>query len=308
MTGKNDGTHARQGLLTWIDDEPDHEIEIPSNQSSASPIQVLFFVDDEEEEEEATTYIATAGLCERSFEWAPGGVELMLCVLGEYEIEELLPLGQLLGHLALALRGVETAPVPGLLLEVGPLPIFEGMTCLLLTQWDIGEGGLLETTPPIRLLSVNPLYEEEAAEIVKYSEEEALAWFDEHGVDIDDPLRDSAFAKEFAAASEQTLAAFNNQSSFEIAAAMQQMSGSMASWLSAAAPGFFSQFSPPEIESQEDQENDKDKDGDRLWFRVFWVCIDTIRALFASISNPATSLFQALTCILTTDTLLPLRQ
>lgn len=251
MTQKNDCARARQGLLAWIDDEPDHEIEIASNQPETPPVQVLFFVDDEDEDEEPATYIATAGLCERSFDWAPGGAELMLCVTGDYEPEELDSLGQLLGHLALALRSVETPPVPGLLLEVGPLPIFEGMTCLLLAQWDQGEGGLLEADPPVRLLSVNPLYEEEAAEVVKLSEDEALAWFDKHGVDIDDPLRDSVFASEFAAASEQTLAAFNSQSSFEIAAAMQQMSGSMASWLSAAAPGFFGQFPPTK-----DQEND----------------------------------------------------
>ncbi|MCS6900562.1 MAG: suppressor of fused domain protein [Myxococcales bacterium] len=245
MNQKEDTERARQGFLTWIDDEPDRELEIPSNQPQEAPIQVLFFVDDEDEEAPPTTYIATAGLCSRTFGWAPGGAELLLCVTGDYKPEELEPLGQLLGHLALALRSVEHEPVPGLVLEVGPIPIFEGMTCLLLASWDQGEGGLLETDPPVRLLSVNPLYEEEAMEVVKLSEEEALAWFDEHGVDVDDPLRDSVFASEFAAASEQTLAALNTQSSFEIAAAMQRMSGSMASWLSAAAPGFFEQFAPP---------------------------------------------------------------
>jgi hypothetical protein len=245
MAQKEDTERARRGFLAWIDDEPDQEIEIASNHPEEAPVRVLFFVDDEDEDEPPTTYIATAGLCARTFGWAPGGAELLLCVAGDYEPEELEPLGQLLGHLALALRNVEHEPVPGLLLEVGPLPVFEGMTCLLLTQWDQGEGGLLETDPPVRLLSVNPLFEEEAVEVVKLSEEEALAWFDEHGVDIDDPLRDSVFASEFAAASEQTLAALNSQSSFEIAAAMQQMSGSMASWLSAAAPGFFEQFTPP---------------------------------------------------------------
>jgi hypothetical protein len=242
MSAHDDWTRPHQGFLRWMDDEPDQEIEIAAPQPGDSPVKVLFFVDDEDEELEPTTYIATAGLSARSFDWAPGGAELLLCVTGDFEPEELEPLGQLLGHLALALRTVETPPVPGLLLEVGPLPIFEGMTCLLLTQWDQGEGGLLETDPPVRLLSVNPLYEEEAIEVVKLSEEEALLWFDERGVDIDDPYRDSVFASEFAAASEQTLAALNSQSSFEIASAIQQMSGSMASWLSAAAPGFFEQF------------------------------------------------------------------
>lgn len=257
MTQMDDIERAKQGFLAWIDDEPDQELVVASNTPEEAPVRVLFFIDDEDEDEEPTTYIATAGLCSRSFEWAPGGAELLLCVTGDYEPEELEPLGQLLGHMALALRSVDAAPVPGLLLEVGPLPVFEGMTCLLLSSWDQGEGGLLETDPPVRILSVNPLYEEEAVEVVKLSEEQALAWFDEHGVDVDDPLRDSVFASEFAAASEHTLAALNSQSSFEIASAMQQMSGSMASWLSAAAPGFFEQFGPGEGSEKPDGDPEK---------------------------------------------------
>ncbi len=225
-------------------DEPDEVLEVSLPQGENDPIQVLFFVDDEDEDEEPTTYIATAGLCGRALGWSPGGAELLLCVTGDFEPEELEPLGRMLGHLALALRNVEAEPAPGLLLEVGPLPVFEGMTCLLVTRWGL-ENGSLETDPPTQILSINPLYEEEAAEIVKLSEEQALAWFDERGVDIDDPFRDSVFASEFAAASERTLAALSSQSSFDIATAMQQMSGSMSSWLTAAAPGFFEQFPAP---------------------------------------------------------------
>lgn len=254
MANQHDSERALRGFSAWMGDDPDSQFEVAPPGEEGAPMRVLTFVDDEDDEEEPTTYIATAGLCERKMSWAPGGAELMLCVVGDYEPEELEPLGQMLGHMALALRRVETEPVPGLLLEVGPLPVFEGMTCLLLTRWGQGdESGLLEGDQPIRILSVNPLYEEEAAEVMKMSEDEALAWFDERGVDVDDPLRDSVFASEFAAASERTMAAFNSQSSFEIATAMQQMSGSMSSWLNAAAPGFFEQFA----EGDEPPESDK---------------------------------------------------
>ena len=117
------------------------------------------------------------------------------------------------------------------------------MTCLLLTRWGQGDdSGLLATEPPTRILSVNVLYEEEAVEIVKLSEDQALTWLDDHGIDVDDPLRDSAFASEFAAISEKTLAAFQGDSSFEIASAMQQLSGTMSSGINAAAPGFLEQL------------------------------------------------------------------
>ncbi len=244
---RDERERAQAGFTAWLGAEPDEQFEVASPPGAAEgpPVRVLFFVDegDEDQDDEPTTYIATAGLSSRSLSWSPGGVELLLCITGDFDFEELEPLGQLLGHLAMALQNVETEAVPGLLLEVGPLPVFEGMTSLLLTRWgQSDDSGVLATEPPTRILSVNVLYEEEAAEIVKLSEEQALEWLDEHGIDVDDPLRDSAFASEFAAVSEKTLAAFQGDSSFEIASAMQQLSGSMASWINAAAPGFLEQF------------------------------------------------------------------
>lgn len=262
MSNQQDIERARAGLTDWMGDVADHQLEVLPLQGEGEPIQVLYFVDDDDEDEEPTTYIATAGLCQRAMGWAPGGAELLLCLVGDYTNEELEPLGKLVGHLGLVLRTVENETAPGVVLEVGPLPIFEGMTCLLLSRWaQDEEGGSLATSPPIRLLSINPLYEEEAIEVVQLPEEQALAWFDERGVDIDDPLRDSAFASEFAAVSERTLAAFNSQSSFEIASALQQMSGSMSSWLNAAAPGFFEQFGAPAAPpaSPSGEESDKKK-------------------------------------------------
>lgn len=264
---RDERDRAQAGFTAWLGAEPDEQIEVtplaPQGDDVAPPLRVLFFEDEgDDEDDEPTTYIATAGLASRSLSWSPGGVELLLCVTGSFDFEELEPLGQMLGHLAMALHSVETEPMAGLLLEVGPLPVFEGMTCLLLTRWGQGDdSGLLATQPPTRILSVNILYEEEAAEIVKLSEDQALAWLDDHGIDVDDPLRDSAFASEFAAVSEKTLAAFQGDSSFEIASAMQQLSGSMSSWISAAAPGFMEQLAAAQAAEAQPPSSERKPDG-----------------------------------------------
>jgi hypothetical protein len=226
---------AIDGFSSWMGEPPALLLEPPEG---IPALPVLFFVeeeDEDDEDDEPTTFLVSAGLCERPLVWAKGGVELLLCVRGYFDLDELQPLGQLLGMASHELLGFEAQPGAGMLLEIGPLPVFEGMTHLLLTRWGTEPGtGQLETTPPITILSVNPLYSEEAAEISGMTEDAALAWLDEHGVDADDPLRDSAFAEEFGSASVDALGAFGGEaSSFDIATAMQNMTRSMQSWMMA---------------------------------------------------------------------------
>jgi hypothetical protein len=216
--------------------EPDatHIVKGPTGGPS---IAVLTFVDEEEEaddEDERTTFLTTAGLSRRET-GGPGGSELVLCVSGEVDAEDLSALVEQLGELAQTLVSGEGEVAPGARIYTSPLAVFEDMSVLLLARWG-AEGETLEgTDPPIRLLSANPLYEDEALAIDGMDEEQALAWLDEQGVDVDDPLRPPAVVAPPPAFTE-ALAAFASGRSFDITQAMQDVVKGMETWIRENAP------------------------------------------------------------------------
>lgn len=249
---------ARQALENWFGESPARSLDIVLPGTSEPTIGIQIFVDiDEEDPEENMTYLATAGLSAAPLAWNPGGAELLLCVKGDWEIEELLPLVNMLGTISLQLREQPAALNPGTIFELSELPVFEGMKHLLVTRWS-EDGGQLESEPAIQLLSLNPLYDDEAMALDGMDEAEALAWLDEQGVDVDDPLRDSAVAPEMSDAMgtggmaslfggmspEQAMAALTGEGKgqFELTQAMQRMAGDMQSMLEDSLPGFVEQM------------------------------------------------------------------
>jgi hypothetical protein len=238
---------------------PARSLDVAPPDASDPVLGVLFFVDaDDEDPDETLTYVATAGLCRAATPWSQGGAEILLCVKGDFDLDELLPLGNVLGAVGVQLLAQPEALQPGAVFELGELPVFEGMTHVLVTRWgDDDAGALPDTTPPVHLLSANALYDDEAMALQGMDETEALAWLDEQGVDVDDPLRDSAVDAEMSEAMgmggltnmlggispEQAMAALSGQGGqFELAQAMQQMAGDMQSVIEQSMPGFLEQM------------------------------------------------------------------
>ena len=226
---------ARRALVSWMGAEPDATLTVPGATGGPS-VAVLTFVDEDEEgEDERTTFLATAGLHRRATEQHPGGAELVLCVAGDVEGEEVGALAAQLGDVARLLVEGEGEVIEGARIGTPPLEVFEDMSVLLLARWG-QEGETLEgTDPPIRLLSANPLYEDEAEAMEGMSEEAALAWLDEQEVEVDDPLRAPAVVAAPPAFAE-AMAAFAGGSSFDVTQAMQQVVKGMEEWIRENAP------------------------------------------------------------------------
>lgn len=261
-------SRAARAFAHWMGEEPAHVVEPDLDGGDAAHVGAVFFIDEGDqgddgdeagEGDEPVAYVATCGLSAAPTGWSKGGAELMVCVKGGYDLEELLPLGLALASLGAMLLEQPAAVAPGVVFEVGGLPVFDDMSHLLLTSWgDEGQGAIAAAGhEPVRLLAVNALYAEEAVAIDGLDEAQALAWLDEQGVDVDDPLRDSAVDPEMAEAlgvprelglggvdAEQALAALTGQGSqFELAQAMQRMAGDMQALLEAQMPAFAEQLS-----------------------------------------------------------------
>ena len=95
------------------------------------------------------------------------------------------------------------------------------MDQMLVTAW--GDGGELDTLSPARsLFSLNPLTRDEVQAIEGASPDDALAWLNEQGVDVDDPLRLSRQAMEDTWSAAEAL---SRGDSFAFAQAMEATAG-----------------------------------------------------------------------------------
>jgi len=224
----DDRQRAADGLADFFGEEP-------SSVVGDGDVRVHVFVDEPDEvDDEPTSFFATAGVCARPLAFSAGGVELVLAVTAELEPEDAAALARMLVALGAGILGTKEELAPGALIELGPLPVFEGMSHVLLTRWDDGDAGTLTAaSPPVALLSVNALFADEADAVSGMSEEAALAWLDEHGVDVDDPFRDSALADDLGmGAALEALS--GGASSFAIASAMEQLSRGVARYVQAS--------------------------------------------------------------------------
>lgn len=176
---------ARQALEDWMGAEPDLVVEARTGRTTLAEVLVFDGSEDDAEDDDLPLhYLATAGLSARE-----GGAELVMCVQAQFEVSELKDLAQWLAALAVSVLRGERTLKNGDFVPVGDIPVFEDMSWLWVTPWGDGDGVISDTDPPVRLLSINPLYAEEVEKLRGLELDQALELFDQEGSDLDDPFR-----------------------------------------------------------------------------------------------------------------------
>ncbi len=147
--------------------------------------------EDTDDGDAAQTFLATAGMSTRELPEPYPHIELFLDVPGMYDWPDLLSLGERLAELAVLPFAKRSSYAPGQLIYHVSMPLYHGMTCLLVTEWGGGPPPewLPDITPLVRLLALHPLYESEADVIAKVGVIEAYRRFTAHGVDWSQPDR-----------------------------------------------------------------------------------------------------------------------
>ncbi len=187
-------TFPHHTLLTLMFDDTGELLE--SEDTSERDPQAL-----EEEAEEGTEddpplhYMATAGLSSVPWNEKLGRVELIMPIaedLSMLEKDEAEALFKFLADLALLCLDGKRHEGLHSFVQVPSIPLFEGMNWVVLHPWDAaGTEVLPGIVPPVTLLTVTPIFQEELEFIQQCESDEWLQAFDEAGIDLDDPYRSS---------------------------------------------------------------------------------------------------------------------
>jgi cell wall assembly regulator SMI1 len=188
-------TKIRKAYDAWLD-PPDHVLSLrrpESDPAVPSEMDVLFFLpvpEDRLPDDQELTTIATAGMSTREMQGPSRLVELVLWVRGRWRIDELEPTGRRLAELAVAPYREGAMFAPNLVLRGISLPLFARMSCALLTDHGIYSPEYLPgLRPPVRLLQLHPLFEEEADIVEQIGDLEANRRFLRERIVHGDPRR-----------------------------------------------------------------------------------------------------------------------
>jgi cell wall assembly regulator SMI1 len=182
----------------WVG-EPTRIIEFRREEvieEEPNKLDVLFFQPPVEEtltEDEYFTYVATAGLSAYAIPRTSERVELILSVCGYQLLQDLQLLASELAELAVVPFREDTFFSPNVLLSNIHFSLFERMNHALITDWGVNSPEFLPgIQPPVRLLSIIPVYESEARVISSIGVTETYQLFRDEGVNLDDPKREPA--------------------------------------------------------------------------------------------------------------------
>jgi len=173
---------------------------IASDDNLPTELDVLFFQPREEDviEDSFFTYLVTAGMSTRTLEGPDRQIELGLQVVGRYEWDALHVLAIRLSELALAPYYQDALYAPNQIVRDVSLPLFDGMDCMLITDWSISPPPdyLPGLTLPVRLLRIQPLFTHEADIVDTIDAREAYRRFRAEGIDWNAPHRPPALLDE----------------------------------------------------------------------------------------------------------------
>ncbi len=176
---------------------PDQDTDADAAPAPAE-MDILYFQPQEGDnlpEDEFFTTLATAGLSTHTMSERLPRVELVLDVRGRRGWDDLRLLGVRLAQLAVAPFYKETPPFePEQVLRDVSFPLFAGMDCALVTEWGMypPHEQLPQVDPPVYLLSIHPIYADEADVIERVGALEAARRFRAAGVEWDNPDRPPA--------------------------------------------------------------------------------------------------------------------
>jgi len=169
---------------------------IASDDNLPTELDVLFFQPREEDvtEDSFFTYLVTAGMSTRTLEGPDRQIELGLQVVGHYGWDALHVLAIRLSELALAPFYQDAFYAPNQIVRDVSLPLFDGMDCMLITDWSISPPPdyLPGLTLPVRLLRIQPLFTHEADIVDTIDAREAYRRFRAEGIDWNAPHRPPA--------------------------------------------------------------------------------------------------------------------
>lgn len=159
-------------------------------------LEILFFATPEEDRlppDEQYLYVATAGLSLAPPGDAEERAELLLDVRGRYDESEREEIGRDLAELAAELYAGGIAAGPNRVISGVRIAPFREMESVLLTDVGVEEPDWLPgLDPPVRLVGVVPVHEQEADVIERIGDREASRRFLDEGVEWDDPARGPA--------------------------------------------------------------------------------------------------------------------
>ncbi|MFO0660747.1 MAG: suppressor of fused domain protein [Polyangiaceae bacterium] len=167
--------------------------------------------DDDDDDDVPLHFVATAGLSALPIGPSKERFELVLPVSSPVEVGELADVAQFLRAVAQVFSEPDSELDRHLLIETGEIPLFEGMSWLMITPWDSEAHEVLPgLMPPVTILCVTPLYPGEAAKLQTLPEGAAMAWFEALGIDLDDPMRPDASEPRAMPSSFELTQAMNN--------------------------------------------------------------------------------------------------
>lgn len=196
--------------------------------------------DDEPGSDAPLHYVTTAGLSAAPVGPSSERFELVVPVCAPIELTELQPLAHFVRAAGQIFAESDSPLDRHLLIEVGEIPLFSGMTWLMVSPWDSNAHTVLPgMLPEVTLLCANPIYAGEAEIIQSLPMEQVLVWFRENGVDLDDPFRPDVSKPGVA------------PSNFELTNAMNQMILDIGMWAQNSMAPDGSAVRPEEFEDDE---------------------------------------------------------
>lgn len=137
-------------------------------------------------------YLATAGLSAQPLPGAPQRIELVLVAAGRFGAE-LEPMARRLGELTMRPYRDSRPLTPNMVLGDVSFPVFTRMSSVLLADFNIQSADYLPSlNPPVRILRVTPLFEEEAVIAQNIGDLELYHRFQVEGINHEDPRRPRA--------------------------------------------------------------------------------------------------------------------
>lgn len=179
---------ALWGAYAELIGDPSDAIELRRQPQSGIPCEmdVLFF-QPKEGGGNSFAYLATAGMSVFPIDGSDQYIELTLRVDGRFELELLHALGHALAELAVLPFRENTIWGADTVIENIHIPIFERMSCAVLTNWLIDSDTFLPgISPKVRVLCLCPLFAAEAkvanlsgsSTLYKHLRMQGINWYD----------------------------------------------------------------------------------------------------------------------------------
>lgn len=177
---------------------PDETEQIPTS------LEVLIFQSGlTVSETQAMSYFVTAGLSFYPMVQTQELVELVMVVNGRYPLPELEKFAKSLAEIAVLPFRFQIPFAPNQVVCDLPTPLFEGMGCVLITDYFVrAPNWLYELKPPVRLLMLYPIFKNEAEIIQQIGDIEAYARFTQEKINLLWPKRREAALNPLTAVSQ----------------------------------------------------------------------------------------------------------